>query len=47
MSLAPLESLDTLDPQSAELGLPKIKALGCETKEAFIQEKLYLLRSFP
>jgi hypothetical protein len=30
-----------------ELGVPTIKSLGYETKEAFVQKKLYLLKSYP
>ena len=29
------------------LGVPSIKQLGYDTKEAFVQKKLYLLRSYP
>jgi transposase len=32
---------------ATELGVPTIKNLGYETKEAFVQKKLYLLRSYP
>jgi hypothetical protein len=32
---------------ATELGLPAIKALGYESKEAFVQKKLYLVRSYP
>ena len=31
---------------ATELGVPTIKQLGYETKEAFVQKKLYLLRSY-
>jgi len=31
---------------ATELGAPTIKALGYETKEAFVQKKLYLLKSY-
>ncbi len=27
--------------------MPAIKALGYETEEAFVQKKLYLLKSYP
>ena len=30
-----------------ELGLPAVKAIGYGTKEALVQKKLYLLRSYP
>jgi transposase len=46
-----IERLDTLHTKlhklATDLGVPTIKALGYETKEAFIQKKLYLLRSCP
>jgi transposase len=46
-----IERLDTLHTKlhklATDLGVPAIKALGYETKEAFIQKKLYLLRSYP
>jgi len=46
-----LERLDTLHTKlhkfATELGLPIIKQLGYETKEAFVQKKLYLLRTYP
>jgi transposase len=46
-----IERLDTLHTKlhklATELGMPAIKALGYETKEAFVQKKLYLLRSYP
>lgn len=46
-----LERLDTLHTKlhkfATELGVPAIKALGYETKEAFVQKKLYLLKSYP
>lgn len=45
------ERMDTLHTKlcklATELGVPTIKALGYETKEAFVQKKLYLLRSHP
>ena len=43
--------MDTLHTKlhklATELGLPAVKALGYETKEAFVQKKLYLLKSYP
>lgn len=46
-----IERMDTLHTKlhklATELGLSAIKQLGCETKEAFVQKKLYLLRSYP
>lgn len=46
-----LERLDTLETKlgkfATELGLPAIKALGYESKVAFIEQKLYLLKSYP
>ena len=46
-----IERMDTLHTKlhklATELGLPMIKQLGFETKEAFVQKKLYLLRSYP
>src|SRR5439155_25519768 len=32
---------------ATDLGVPAIKALGYETKEALVQKKLYLLRNCP
>ena len=32
---------------ATELGLPAIKALGYKSKTAFIEQKLYLLKSYP
>jgi hypothetical protein len=32
---------------AAKLGVPTIKSLGYETKEAFVQKRLYLLKSYP
>ena len=50
-SIGALERLDTLHTKlhkfATELGVPAIKALGYETKEAFVQKKLYLLKSYP
>ena len=44
------ERMDTLHTKlhkfATELGVPAIKALGFETKEAFVQKKLYLLKSY-
>jgi len=31
---------------ATDLGVPAIKALGYETKETFVQKKLYLLQSY-
>lgn len=46
-----LERLDSLETKLGELatdlGLPPIKALGFESKATYIEEKLYLLRSYP
>jgi hypothetical protein len=46
-----IERMDTLHTKlhklATELGVPTIKALGYETKEAFVQKKLYLLRTYP
>jgi len=46
-----IERMDTLHTKlrklATELGLPTIKELGYETKEAFVQKKLYVLRSYP
>jgi len=46
-----IERLDTLHTKlhkpAIELGVPTIKKLGYETKEAFVQKKLYLLRTYP
>jgi transposase len=46
-----LERIDTLHTKlhklATELGVPTIKQLGFETKESFVQKKLYLLRSYP
>ena len=45
-----IERMDTLHTKlhklATELGLPTIKELGYQTKEAFVQKKLYLLRSY-
>jgi len=50
-TIGALERLDTLHTKlhklATELGVPTIKALGYETKEAFVQKKLYLLKSYP
>jgi transposase len=46
-----IEWLDTLHTKlfklATELGLPDIKALGYETKKAFVQKKLYVLKAYP
>jgi transposase len=45
-----IERIDTLHTKlhklATELGVPAIKQLGYETKEAFVQKKIYLLRSY-
>ncbi len=50
-TIGALERLDTLHTKlhkfATELGVPSIKALGYQTKEAFVQKKLYLLKSYP
>lgn len=50
-TIGALERLNTLHTKlhkfATELGVPAIKALGFETKEAFVQKKLYLLKSYP
>jgi hypothetical protein len=46
-----IEWLDTLQTKlskfATELGLPAIKQLDYESKAAFIEQKLYLLKSYP
>src|SRR5438477_3930588 len=46
-----IERMDTLHTKlhklATDLGLTAIKQLGYDTKEAFVQKKLYLLRSYP
>ena len=46
-----IERMDTLHTKlhklATELGVPTIKQLGYETKEAFVQKKLYLLKAYP
>ena len=46
-----IERMDILHTKlgklATELGVPTIKALGYETKEAFVQKRLYLLRTYP
>lgn len=43
-----IESLRTkMHKLATELGVPTIKQLGYQNKEAFVREKLYLLRSYP
>ena len=37
--------IDFLHTKLRKLGAPNIKALGYQTKEAFVQKKLYLLKS--
>ena len=50
-AIGAIERMDTLHTKlhklATDLGVPSIKKLGFETKEAFIQKKLYLLRSYP
>ena len=47
-AIGALERLDTkLHKFATELGVPAIKELGYQTKEAFVQKKLYLLKSYP
>ncbi len=47
-ALEPLHRLQTkLGKLATELGVPAIKALGFESKAAFLEEKLYLLKSYP
>ncbi len=47
-TLEPLPRLQTkLCKLATDFGLPAIKALGYESKDAFIQQKLYLLKSYP
>jgi len=50
-SIGALERLDTLQTKlfklATELGVPTIKAQGFESKEAFVQQKLYLLKAYP
>lgn len=46
-----IERIDTLYAKlhklATDLGVSAIKQLGYDTKEAFVQKKLYLLRSYP
>ncbi len=43
-----MDTLHTkLSKLATDLGVPAIKAMGYETKTAFIQQKLYLLRTYP
>ena len=47
-ALEPLPRLQTkLGKLATELGVSAIKALGYESKDAFIQQELYLLKSYP
>jgi transposase len=50
-SIGALERFDTLHTKlhkfATELGVPTIKSMGYETKEAFVQKKLYLLKAYP
>lgn len=49
-AIGAIERMDTLHTKlhkfATELGVPAIKELGYETKEAFVQKKLYLLKSY-
>jgi transposase len=49
-AIGAIERMDTLHTKlhklATDLGVPTIKQLGYETKEAFVQKKLYLLRSY-
>ena len=40
-------SIDELFKLATELGVAQIKAQGYESKESFIQKKLYLLKAYP
>jgi hypothetical protein len=46
-----IERMDRLHTKlhklATELRLPTIEAVGYKTKEAFVQKKLYLLRTYP
>jgi transposase len=50
-TIGALERIDTLHTKlhklATDLGVPTIKQLGYQTKQAFVQKKLYLLRSYP
>ena len=47
-ALEPIERLRAkLFKLATEIGVPAIKALDHESKEAFIERKLYLLKSYP
>ena len=47
-ALEPIERLRTkLFKLATEIGVPAIKAAGYESKETFIEKKLYLLKSYP
>ena len=50
-AIGAIERLDTLQTKvfklATELGVTAIKALGYQSKEAFVQKKLYLLRAYP
>ena len=39
-------SMSLVSMALSDLGVPAIKQLGFDTKEAFVQKKLYLLRSY-
>ncbi len=47
-ALEPLHRLQTkLGKLATELGVPAIKALGFQSKTAFLEKKLHLLKSYP
>jgi hypothetical protein len=47
-SIARMDTLHTkLCKLATELGLNTIKRRGYQTKEAFVQKKFYLLKSYP
>ncbi len=47
-ALEPRARLQTkLGKLATELGVPALKALGYQSKTAFIEQKLYLLKSYP
>ncbi len=50
-TIGALERIDTLQTKlhklATDLGVPAIQALGYDTKEAFVQKKLYLLKAYP
>ncbi len=47
-ALEPIERLRAkLFKLATEIGIPAIKAAGFESKDSFIERKLYLLKSYP